>query len=147
MLKDELKALLAPVIEDLGYCLWGLEYFAQGKHSTLRIYIDREDGIGIEDCERVSRQVSALLDVEDPIAGNYQLEISSPGMPKPLFYGWQYAQYKGQEVSIKLMKPVSGLRNIKGIIESVSEDGLVIHTDEQSLEILFPNILKANLTV
>jgi ribosome maturation factor RimP len=89
MIKDELEHLLAPTINDMGYELWGCEYLPQGKHSLLRIYIDKTDGISIDDCQEVSHQISALLDVEDPIPGNYSLEVSSPGIPRPLFNSWQ----------------------------------------------------------
>ncbi|HAV0011531.1 TPA: ribosome maturation factor RimP, partial [Legionella pneumophila] len=80
MINDDLIVLLEPIIKNMGYELWGCEYLSQGKHSLLRIYIDKPDGIGIDDCQEVSKQVSAMLDVEDPIPGHYSLEISSPGI-------------------------------------------------------------------
>ncbi|GGI84138.1 ribosome maturation factor RimP [Legionella impletisoli] len=147
MLQNELEQLLAPVIEDMGYRFWGCEYLAQGKHSLLRIYIDHEDGIGIDDCERVSRQVSSLLDVEDPISGNYRLEISSPGIPRPLFYSWQYSMFAGQEVSIKLSKPVAGKRKFTGKIISAEDDVLRLQVGDDQQEFLISNIVKAYLTV
>jgi ribosome maturation factor RimP len=82
---EQLQALLAPVVEGLGYQCWGIEYVSQGKHSVLRIYIDKEGGILVDDCEAVSRQASGVLDVEDPISSEYTLEVSSPGMDRPLF--------------------------------------------------------------
>ncbi len=138
---------MAPTVEDMGYVLWGCEYISRGKHSVLRIYIDKEEGIGIEDCERVSRQVSALLDVEDPISGNYTLEVSSPGVPRPLFHGWQYQRFLGQQVQIKLMKPVEGRRKFSGVIASANEDKLVLSIDDEHREFNISNIVKANLTV
>lgn len=147
MLETDIEHLLAPVIEDMGYILWGCEYMAQGKHSLLRVYIDRESGIGIEDCELVSREVSALLDVEDPISANYRLEISSPGIPRPLFYDWQYQRYAGHEVSLKLSKPLSGKRKITGTIISADNDGLQLQIGDEQQEIFISNIVKANLTV
>jgi ribosome maturation factor RimP len=146
MIKNEIEQLIKPLIEDLGYELWGCEYLAQGKHSLLRIYIDKEGGIGISDCERVSKQVSALLDVEEPIPGNYSLEISSPGIPRPLFNKEQYKRYLGQEIRLKLYKPINGSRNLLGIIISVNEDGLVLKTGDEQLDVQFTQIVKANLT-
>lgn len=147
MIQDDLEQLLAPTINDMGYELWGCEYLSQGKHSLLRIYIDKEDGIGIEDCQEVSHQVSALLDVEDPIPGNYNLEVSSPGIPRPLFSGWQYQRYSGQLVQVKTFKPVANKRKLQGTIISVSESSVVLNINGEDHELLFSNIAKAYLTV
>ncbi|AWN72656.1 TPA: ribosome maturation factor RimP [Legionella anisa] len=147
MIQDELEHLLAPTITDMGYELWGCEYLSQGRHSLLRVYIDKADGIGIEDCEAVSHQVSALLDVDDPISGNYSLEVSSPGIPRPLFKSWQYQRYIGHEVQIKTFKPVDGKRKLIGTIVSASESSLVLNINNEDQELLFSNIVKANLTV
>lgn len=147
MIQDDIEQLLSPLIQDLGYELWGCEFLSQGKHSLLRIYIDKADGIGIEDCETVSKQVSALLDVEDPIPGNYSLEISSPGIPRPLFSSIQYQRYIGQPVQIKTYKPVDGKRKLSGTIVSASESTLVLKINDEHQEILFSNIVKAHLTV
>ena len=147
MMQDDLVQLLSPTITDMGYELWGCEYLSQGKHSLLRIYIDKADGIGIEDCQEVSKQVSALLDVEDPVPGNYSLEISSPGIPRPLFSGWQYQRYLGDTVQVKTFKPVNGKRKLLGTIISVSESSVVLDINNEHQELLFSNIVKANLTV
>ncbi len=147
MIQDELEQLLAPTINDMGYELWGCEYLSQGKHSLLRIYIDKEDGIGIEDCQKVSHQVSALLDVEDPIPGYYSLEVSSPGIPRPLFNGEQYLRYIGEPVQVKTYKPVSGKRKLQGTIVSVSENSVVLNINGEDNELLFSNIVKAYLIV
>ncbi|KTD04549.1 ribosome maturation factor RimP [Fluoribacter gormanii] len=147
MIQEELEHLLAPTINDMGYELWGCEYLSQGKHSLLRIYIDKADGIGIEDCEAVSHQVSALLDVEDPISGNYSLEVSSPGIPRPLFKKWQYQRYIGHDVQIKTFKPIEGKRKLLGTIVSASDDVLVLKINNEDKELLFSNIVKASLTV
>ncbi|MFC3908909.1 ribosome maturation factor RimP [Legionella dresdenensis] len=146
MIKDDIQQLLMPVIADLGYELWGCEYLAQGKHSLLRVYIDHKDGIGIADCERVSRQISALLDVEDPIKGNYSLEISSPGIPRPLFYIEQYKRYLNSSVQLKLFKPLNGSRKITGIIDSVNDTTVVLLIGGEKQAIEFSQIVKANLT-
>jgi len=147
MIQTEIEQLIQPTVESMGYDLWGCEYLAQGKHSLLRIYIDNAGGIGVEDCQRVSHQVSALLDVDDPIPGNYSLEVSSPGIPRPLFRSSQYQRYVGLEVQIKLFKPVSAKRKFVGTIESANEHTLVLMIDNKQQDFLFSNIVKANLTV
>lgn len=146
MIKADIQELLQPVVTELGYQLWGCEYLPQGKHSLLRIYIDKDGGIGISDCEVVSRQVSALLDVEDPIQGNYSLEVSSPGLPRPLFFKEHYQQYVGHAVQIKLYKPVNGTRKLDAVIESVDEHSVRLRVDNEEIEVQFSQIVKANLT-
>lgn len=145
MIQSEIEEMLKPLVEDLGYELWGCEYLAQGKHSLLRIYIDKENGIGIEDCERVSKQISAFLDVEDPIPGNYSLEVSSPGIPRPLFHKEQYRRYLGHDVQVKLFKPINGSRRLSGAIVNASEEILMLKVGEEQLDVQFSHIVKANL--
>ena len=111
---SKLHELLQPVVEALDCELWGLELQSGGKRKLLRIYIDSEDGIGVEDCERVSRQSSSILDVEDAINGEYVLEVSSPGMDRPLYELAQYEKYKGEDISLRLRFPYDGRRNFKG---------------------------------
>jgi ribosome maturation factor RimP len=147
MIQEKIEQLIQPAIESMGYELWGCEYLAQGKHSLLRIYIDKADGIGVADCEKVSHQVSALLDVEDPVPGNYSLEISSPGIPRPLFRNSQYQRYAGLQVEIKLFKPVEGQRKFVGAIVSADESTLILDIGGNQQEFLFSNIVKAYLTV
>ncbi len=145
MIQDEIETLLQPLINDLGYELWGCEYLSQGKHSLLRIYIDKETGIGISDCETVSKQISAVLDVEDPITSNYSLEVSSPGIPRPLFHESQYRRYVGHDVQVKLFKSMNGSRKISGIIVDVNENILMLKVGEEQLEVQLSHIVKANL--
>lgn len=145
MIETKIEQHIKPNIESLGYELWGCQYIGQGRHALLRIYIDKADGIGIEDCERVSHCVSAILDVEDLISGQYRLEISSPGIPRPLFYHWQYERYIGEQVEIRLFKPIKGQRKFSGIIVSVSENTLQLKIDEMTQEFSFSMITKAAL--
>jgi ribosome maturation factor RimP len=105
---EELQALLAPVVVALGYECWGIEFSAQGRHSMLRVYIDKEGGMLVDDCAIVSRQVSGVSDVEDPISVEYTLEVSSPGMERPLFTIDQFAKFAGEQVKIKLRSPFEG---------------------------------------
>ena len=118
---DKVFALINPVVRDMGYELLGLEYVPSGKHSVLRVYIDSDNGVGVNDCESVSRQVSAIMDVEDPISGQYNLEISSPGIERPLFTIAHYQRFLGNEVSLRLYRPIDGRRKFTGSIGSISE--------------------------
>jgi len=118
---DKIEALISSVIVDIGYELVGIEYVASGKHSTLRIYIDSENGIGVDDCETVSRQISAIFDVEDPITSQYNLEVSSPGIERPLFHIGHYQRFLGHDIKLRLVRPINGQRKFVGAIGSVSE--------------------------
>jgi ribosome maturation factor RimP len=143
---NRLKQALEPVISALGCELWGMELQMGGKRKLLRVYIDRqEEGVGIDDCERVSRQASALLDVEDLIRGEYVLEVSSPGMDRPLYELHQYSMYLGEEISLRLRFPYEGRRNYKGRLKAVEGDEIVLVVTDH--EFLFPveSIEKANL--
>ena len=140
-----LKALLQPVVEALGCELWGLQLESGGKRKLLRIYIDREEGIAVEDCERVSRQSGAVLDVEDAISGEYILEVSSPGMDRPLYELGQYERYIGEDVSLRLRFAYDGRRNFKGRLVGVDGDEIILVVADT--EYLFPveGIDKANV--
>ena len=118
---DKVFSIINSSINELGYELLGIEYVSSGKHSILRLYIDTEKGIGVNDCEAVSRQVSAIMDVEDPISGQYNLEISSPGIERPLFTIAHYQRFLGNEVNLRLYRPIDGRRKFTGSIGSISE--------------------------
>lgn len=137
--------VIEPAVSALGYELVGIEYLPQGRHSLLRIYIDHEDGITVDDCERVSRQVSAALDVEDPIHGQYTLEVSSPGLDRPLFTAEHFRRFAGNEVQLRLHTPVEGRRKFKGLLRGVRDEKVVLEID--GVELLFPleDIEKAQL--
>ncbi|EQB8433626.1 ribosome maturation factor RimP [Pseudomonas aeruginosa] len=142
---EQLQALLAPVVEALGYECWGVEFISQGRHSVLRVYIDRPEGILIDDCEAVSRQVSGILDVEDPISGEYTLEVSSPGMDRPLFTLEQFAKHAGEQVKIRLRSPYEGRRNYQGILRGVEEQDVVVLGDDHEYLLPIDSIDKANI--
>ncbi|MCL4161171.1 UNVERIFIED_CONTAM: hypothetical protein GTU68_020966 [Idotea baltica] len=120
----------------MGCELWGLEYLAQGKHAMLRIYIEKEDGVQVEDCEKVSRQVSAVLDVEDPIQSAYTLEVSSPGMDRLLFEKPQYEAFLGAQLKVRLRTNFEGRRNFSGVLAALEEDEVVLRAEDQ--EYVFP---------
>lgn len=141
-----LKQLLKPVVEALECELWGIEIQMGGKAKLVRVFIDHDEkGVDITDCERVSRQASAILDVEDVIAGEYVLEVSSPGMDRPLYELDHYARYLGEEISLRLRFPYEGRRNFKGRLRAIEGDEIVVVVSEN--EFLFPveGIEKANL--
>jgi len=148
MVETKIETLIRPSIESMGYEFWGCQYIPQGAYSLLRIYIDQSQGIGIEDCEKVSRQISALLDVEDPISGHYGLEVSSPGIPRPLFYSEQYQRYIGETVEIKLTQPIAKQRKFTGTIVTADEHELVLDLGEGlgQQNFSFTTIAKALLT-
>ncbi|MGL4836897.1 MAG: ribosome maturation factor RimP, partial [Shewanella sp.] len=128
-----------------GFQLWGIEYVQAGKHSTLRVFIDGDNGINIEDCANASRQVSAVLDVEDPISTEYTLEVSSPGVDRPLFTAEQYAAYVGEDVKVQLTMPVAGSRNLKGAISKVEGQMLSLNVNGKELVVALDNIRKGNV--
>jgi len=136
--KDEqITHLLRDTVAALGFELWGVEYLSQGKHSLLRVYIDSENGITVDDCAAVSEQASALLDVEDPITGEYTLEVSSPGMERLLFAFDQYAAYVGEVLDLKLRTPFEGRRKYKGLLKGIEGDEIVLQVDDH--EYLLPH--------
>ncbi|MFC3606280.1 ribosome maturation factor RimP [Stutzerimonas tarimensis] len=142
---EQLQALLSPVVEALGYQCWGIEFLPQGRHSLLRVYIDHENGILIEDCEKVSRQLSGVLDVEDPISAEYTLEVSSPGMDRPLFTLEQFAAHAGEQVKIKLRMPFEGRRNFQGLLRGVEEQEVVVLVEDHEYLLPIDAIDKANI--
>ena len=105
---EELREMLAPVVEALGYELWGVELNIHGRHALLRIFIDSENGITVDDCALVSQHASGTLDVADPIASAYTLEVSSPGWDRPLFTPEQYQAYIGERVKLRLVYALKG---------------------------------------
>jgi ribosome maturation factor RimP len=111
--EDKLQALLAPTVEALGFELWGVEYLSQGRHSTLRLYIEAEAGVQVDDCARVSDQVGAVLDVEEPIGGEYVLEVSSPGMTGVCSPWSSVRPTAAKPVEVRLRRPFEGRRRVQ----------------------------------
>ena len=142
---EHLLALIEPVVEGLGYECVGVEYNPHPKHGLLRIYIDHENGILVDDCTKVSHQISGVLDVEDPITDNYSLEISSPGEDRPFFKLGQFARYAGSTVAVHLFAPVGGRRKITGKIVQVEGDIVTLEENENLFQIPFAAMSKARL--
>jgi ribosome maturation factor RimP len=141
--RDGLMELLAPSVEGMGYELVGLEF--DGHQRVLRVFIDRPEGITLDDCSAVSYQISGILDVEDPIPGRYQLEISSPGMDRPLYLLAHYERFKGEMVKLQLSRMLDGRRRFKGRIDGVEDDWVLLSDDEAHYSIPFELIEKARL--
>ena len=140
-----LSQLIAPIVEDLGFSFWGLEYLPQKNGAMLRVFIDAEKGVGINDCAKCSREISGVLEVEDPISSAYTLEVSSPGMDRVLFSASQIADYMGQPIQIKLAQPVDGARNIKGVISAVEDEMITVSNEQKDYQFEFDNVMKARL--
>jgi ribosome maturation factor RimP len=143
--QELLEQMVSPVIAALGCELWGLEYLTQGRYTTVRIFIDGPNGVSLEDCERVSRQVSAVFDVEDPIDGEYTLEVSSPGMDRPLYSEAQYARYVGETISVRLRIARDGRRRFKGVITKVESGDVFLQVDNKEVQLSINTIDKANV--
>ena len=145
MSSNKLTNLIQPLVEDLDYEFVGLEQSSNPKNPVVVIYIDAPDGIAVEDCEKVSREVAALLDVEDPISGNYNLEVSSPGLDRPLFTLQQFERFTGQEAKITLFAPQEGRRKFRGVILGVEDSQIKIDQDGTEVALDISGIAKARL--
>ena len=135
--EQKIEALLEPTIEALGFELWGLEYLSQGRHTLLRLYIDGENGVTVDNCAEVSRHVSGVLDVEDPITGEYTLEVSSPGVDRLLFRLHHYPAYVGEWIELRLRIPFEGRRKFKGTLKGIEGEDVVVQVDDH--EFLLPH--------
>ncbi len=143
--EQQLQELIAPTVDALGCELWGIEYVAQGRRSLLRIFIERPDGVSVEDCERVSRQVSGLLDVEDPIKTNYRLEVSSPGFDRLLFRPDQYLRYLGETLDVRLNFPYEGRRKFVGQLVGLEDNEVVLRIEDEEYLLPLENVQRARI--
>lgn len=140
-----LQELVEPVVKGLGLELWGVEFTLAGKNSLLRIYIDGSEGVTVDDCARVSHQVSGLLDVEEPISEQYSLEVSSPGMDRPLYTLEQFTAYAGHTIQLRLRMPFDGRRKFKGILNGVEGDEVLLVVDNEEYLLPYELIERANV--
>jgi len=141
----KLVDLIEPVIEAMGYDLLGVEHLKQGRHSLLRIYIDKDDGITLTDCEKVSHEVTGIFDVEDPIQGTYNLEVSSPGLDRPLFTLSQFSRNTGKMAKINLASKLDGRRKLTGRIMQTGSDFVLINVDGTEYKLTADMIDQARL--
>ena len=126
----DLEALCAPIVKEKGYDLYHIEYVKENNEYYLRLYIEKpEDRISLRDCEIVSRALSDMLDIEDPIKDAYFLEVSSPGLNRTIFTDDHYNRFVGREVMVRFTKSIDGKKNIKGILKEVNEDNIVVESD------------------
>ena len=145
MLRDTLAARLAPLVEGLGYELWELEYSPGRGNGFLRLYIDAAAGITLDDCERVSRAVSEVLDAEDPIPGQYTLEVSSPGLERPLRTAEHFARFVGEVVSVETAQAIEGRRRFKGALTAAGAETVEVEVDGKRWTLPLSGIRKAHL--
>jgi ribosome maturation factor RimP len=137
--------LFEPVVVGMGFELVEIEHQPHPQHGVLRIYIDKEEGIQLEDCSAVSRQISALLDVEDPITGRFNLEVSSPGLDRPLRRVEDFQRFSGEVVKIKTAMAIEGQRNFKGRLQGVEDDQVIIECENKKVCLPIMAIDKARL--
>ena len=144
-LRERLIALIEPLVGRLGYELVELEYGAGRGHAQVRVFIDAAAGVGVGDCEKVSREISALLDVEDPIPGAYTLEVSSPGFDRVLRTREHFGRFVGSRVFVELKEPRAGRRRYTGQLLAVDDDGIALAVDQERVAVAFVEIGKARL--
>jgi len=145
--KKELEGLIAPVVESFGCELWGIDFTPFKQSALLRVFIDKASGVTLDDCSNISHQLSGMLDVEDPIQLPYRLEVSSPGVERPLLRLEHYLRYQSAEVKIRLKWPINGQRNFTGSIESADEDNVVLRVEGEKLELPFEAIGRGRLVI
>lgn len=142
---DKLQGVIEPIVASMGYEFVGLEHQGGPKNSLLRVFIDREEGITVDDCALVSRQISAVMDVEDPIAGHYTLEVSSPGLDRPLFTAEHFQRFAGSKVQVKLAAPQSGRRKFRGLLQGMNGEDVVLIVDDEEFCLPLTNIDRAKV--
>jgi len=145
MQRDTLAAMLRPLVDGLGYELWELEYSPGRGNGLLRLYIDAAAGITVDDCEIVSRAVGEWLDAEDPVPGHYTLEVSSPGIERPLRTAAQFARYVGEQVLVELAQPLEGRRRFKGTLAAVAAETIEVDMDGRRHALPVGGIRRAHL--
>jgi len=144
-ISTELRNNLNTLIGSMGYEFVGCELAQPGRQTVLRIYIDSATGVTIDDCSKVSRQISAMLDVENPVQGQYLLEVSSPGIDRPLFTMADYQKYIGRQVKIRLHSPINQRRQFSGLLKLVEGDNIYLQVEDTEVILAFSNIAKANI--
>ncbi len=145
-MSSDLERLVRDTVESMRYEFVGVELSSRAKTGVLlRVYIDKEGGVDVEDCARVSRQLSAVLDVEDPIAGRYRLEVSSPGLDRPLFEKAHFERFAGHRIKLVLSAPLEGQRNFKGVLRGVEDDEVILDLEDEQLVVPIGDIAAARL--
>jgi ribosome maturation factor RimP len=145
VLRETLAGLLRPVVEGLGYECWEIEYSPGRGHGLVRVYIDAAAGITVEDCERVSHAVSEALDAADPVPGQYTLEVSSPGLERPLRTAAQFARFAGEQVFVEMTQAVDARRRFKGRLVATAGGVIEVEVDGRRHMLPLSGIRKAHL--
>jgi len=143
--RDPLRRLLQAGAEALGFELVDVELAGAGRHLVVRVYIDGPHGVSVDDCADVSRQLSAILDVEDPIPGHYTLEVSSPGLDRPLVTPEDFRRHLGATIKVRLHEPLQGRRNFTGRLAAVADDRVVVEVDQERFDLALAGIDRARL--
>jgi ribosome maturation factor RimP len=144
-LREKLIGLTEPLLGQLGYELVDLEYAPGRNSAVLRLFIDTPEGVGLDDCERVSHEVSALLDVEDPVPGAYTLEVSSPGLDRVLRTPAHFGRFIGERIWLELRAPRDGRRRYTGQLAALDETGIELSVDGAIVRVPFAEIGRARL--
>ena len=144
---EYIKEILTEDIRSLGCEIWGIEFFGKQKNQTLRIYIDNKEGISIEDCEKISKHVIKLLDVENDFSNKYLLEVSSPGLDRKFFSQDQYSSYLDNIIKVRYHNDLNKKISVKGVLLKVTTEGLVIESGNEDKQVPFSSIIQANLII
>lgn len=142
-----LDNIIEPAIASLGYQLVGVESVQDGSTQVVRVYVDGPNGVGLDDLAQLSRQISAVLDVEDPLSGAYRLEVSSPGIERGLFRLAHFESFVGHKVKVRLKSAVEGRRNVVAMLSRVDGQDIWLDTTEGEIKIAYANVAKARLVV
>ena len=145
MLRNQLGELLGPVVVGLGYELWEVEYAPRAGGGLLRLYIDAPEGISVDDCEKVSRAVSEVLDEADPIPSEYTLEVSSPGLDRVLRTRDHFARFAGERVKVEMIRPIDGRKRFQGQLKAVGENEITLDLDGKAVSLPIDDIHRARL--
>lgn len=143
--RADLRKLLEPGVSAMGFELVDVEMAGSHHSPTLRVYIDSPRGVNVDDCAKVSRQLSALLDVEDPLPGHYTLEVSSPGLDRPLVKPEDFKRFVGETIKVKMQQPVLGRRNFSGRLVEVAADHVAVEVDKEIFNLAFDDMERARL--
>ena len=143
--QSQLRRLIEPVVTGLGFEFWGLEYAAARRQGFVRVFVDAPGGISVYDCSLISQQLGAVFDVEDPMPFPYRLEVSSPGIERPLFEAWQYRRYRGERVKLKLQTPREDRRNLSGILADADDRQVTLTTEEGDWTLSYEEIARCRL--
>lgn len=145
MIQSRLREVVAPVVADMGLEFWGLELEPRRGSDLLRVFIENAEGVDVEDCARVSRRLSDVLEVDQPLRGNWRLEVSSPGLARPLYNSGQYRRYLGKNLKLRLKTPLSGRRNFVVTLRDVQGEELLVRADGGELSVALSDVERANL--